>query len=252
MEKPRKKEKFMIRMLAGVERVGNKLPDPSTIFIFLAVVVVIVSGICSYFGVSAVHPGTGETVEAVNLMSIDGIRMMWSNLVNNFSTFAPFGMVMVAIVGAGVAEKTGFLAVLMRRMLGKAPKIVVTFVVILCCFLIHLAGDSGFVIMPPLAAIVFLGIGRHPLLGMFTAYAAVAGGLCANFIISLPDVLAFSFTQPAAQMIDPNYVGSPMINYYFLIVSCILLALAGTFVTEKIVAPRFEGENLTQFFGGGE
>lgn len=247
MEKMEKKDKFIIRALGGIERVGNRLPDPSTIFIVLALLVVVVSGVCSYFGVSAVHPGTGETIQVVNLMSVSGFRRMWSSMVTNFSSFAPFGMVMVAIIGSGVAEKTGFLSVLMRRMLGNAPRAVVTYAIICCCFLIHLAGDSGFIIMPPLAAIVFLGMGRHPLLGMFTAYAAVAGGLCANFIICLPDVLAFSFTQPAAQMVDPNYVGSPTINYYFLLVSCFLLAAVGTFMTEKVIAPRFQKEDLSQF-----
>lgn len=243
----KRKQSSLERILLHVEKVGNKMPEPATMFIVLALIVVILSGICSFAGVTAIHPGTGETIKVVNLFSVGGLRRMWSSAVTNFSGFAPFGMVMVAVIGSGVAEKTGFLAVLMRHILGRAPKAMVTFAIILFSFFMHIAGDAGFVVMPPLAAIIFLGMGRHPLLGMFVGYAAVAGGLCSNFIIGLSDVLAFSFTLPAAQMIDPNYAASPTINYYFLVVSSVLLALGGTILTEKVIAPKFDSQDLSKY-----
>lgn len=241
------KKSLLNRFLSAIEIAGNRMPEPSTMFIILALIVIVISGICSAFDVSAIHPGTGEVVKIDNLLSVDGIRKMWSGAVTNFSGFAPFGMVMVAVIGSGVAEKTSFLAILMRKTLGKAPSVVVTFTIIFMSFFMHIAGDAGFIIMPPLAAIVFMSQGRHPLLGMFVAFAAVAGGLCANFIIGLSDVLAFSFTLPAAKLIDPNYLASPAINYYFLLLSSFLLAIGGTLITEKVLAPRFDGKDISKY-----
>lgn len=243
---------FLDRMLCAIERVGNKLPDPTTLFVILAFGVIIISGICSYFEVSAVHPGTGEALTVTNLMSKAGFRRMWSNAVPNFAGFAPFGMVLVAVIGSGAAEKSGFLAALMKKMLSGAPQVLVTFAIVFIGINGNLAGDAAFVIMPPLSAIIFLGMGRHPLLGMFAAIASVAAGFCANMFLGLSDALAYGFTEPAAHMIDPGYAQSPAINYYFLLVSCILLSAVGTFITEKIMAPRFEGQDLSKYSGVGE
>jgi len=235
------------RILAWIERVGNKLPDPTTLFVILAVLVVLISWICSVTGVSAVHPGTGKELTVTNLLSKDGFRMIWSKAVTNFSGFAPFGMVLVAVIGAGAAEKSGFLATLMQKMLANASRTLVTAVIIFIGINGNLAGDAAFVIMPPLAAVTYLGMGRHPLLGMFTAFAAVAAGFCANVTLGLSDALAYGFTEPAARMIDPSYHQSPAINFYFLVVSCLVLTVVGTFVSERLVAPRFEGQDLSKY-----
>lgn len=243
----KKKTSFFDRMLSGIERVGNKLPDPVTLFVILAFSVVVISGICSAAGVSAVHPGTGDTITVTNLFSKSGFRMMWSKAVTNFSGFAPFGMVLVAVIGSGAAEKSGFLATLMQKLLAGAPPALVTFAIIFVGINGNIAGDAAFVIMPPLAAIIFLGIGRHPLLGMFTAFAAVSAGFCANMVLGMSDALAYGFTEAAAKMIDPNYAASPAINYYFLIVSCIVLSIVGTLVTEKFMAPRFANEDISKY-----
>lgn len=241
------KASFFDRMLGGIERVGNKLPDPVTLFVILACSVVVISGICSAAGVSAVHPGTGEVITVTNLFSKSGFRMMWSKAVTNFSGFAPFGMVLVAVIGSGAAEKSGFLATLMHKLLAGAPPALVTFAIIFVGINGNIAGDAAFVIMPPLAALIFLGIGRHPFLGMFTAFAAVSAGFCANIALGMSDALAYGFTEAAARMIDSNYTASPAINYYFLIVSCITLSIVGTFVTEKFMAPRFANADLTKY-----
>ena len=228
--KPKTNSTLFDWMLSGIERAGNKLPDPVTLFVILALSVVVISGICSAAGVSAIHPGTGEVITVTNLFSKSGLRMMWSKAVTNFSGFAPFGMVLVAVIGSGAAEKSGFLATLMQKLLAGAPPSLVTFV-----------------IMPPLAAIIFLGIGRHPFLGMFTAFASVSAGFCANIALGMSDALAYGFTEAAAKMIDPNYSASPALNYYFLVVSCIALSIVGTFITEKFMAPRFASADLSKY-----
>ena len=235
------------RVLGWIERVGNKLPDPTTLFVILAFLVLVISWLCSMAGVSAVHPGTGKTLTVTNLLTKEGFRMMWSKAVPNFAGFAPFGMVLVAVIGAGAAEKSGFLAALMRKMLAKASQTLVTAVIIFIGINGNIAGDAAFVIMPPLAAVTYLGMGRHPLLGMFTAFASVAAGFGANMALGLSDALAYGFTEPAARLIDPTYGASPAINYYFLVASCIVLTIVGTFVSEKLVAPRFEGQDLSKY-----
>lgn len=247
MSKEKGKKKLLDRILNGIEVAGNKLPDPATLFVLLATLIVVLSGIFSAMGVTAVHPGTGETLSVVNLFSKAGVRMMWSKAVTNFSGFAPLGMVLVAVIGSGAAEKSGFLAAFMQKMLGSAAPAFVTFVIIFVGINGNIAGDAAFVVMPPLAAIIYLGMGRHPLLGMFTAYAGVAAGFCANIALGLSDALAYGYTEAAAQMIDPNYVASPAINYYFLIASCIVLSIVGTILTEKFMAPRFEGQDLSKY-----
>lgn len=244
---PNKKGGHFNRMLMSLERAGNKLPDPITLFICLAFLVVIISAICSLADVSAVHPGTGDTLKATNLLSVSGARRIWSEAVNNFKNFAPLSIVLLAVIGSGAAEKSGFLSILMRKILTEAPPLFVTASIIFIGIIMNLAGDAGFVILPPLAAIIFLGINRHPLLGLFAGYAGVAAGFCANVIINIADAVAYGFTEQAARFIDPNYQASPAINFYFLFVSAVLLTITGTIVTEKIMAPRFEGQDLSKY-----
>lgn len=231
------------RFMNAVERVGNKLPQPTILFIILAVLVVVLSGVCSFFNVSAVHPGTGETVEVVNLMSKTGVRRMWSEAVTNFSGFAPFGMVLVTVIGSAAAEKSGFLVTLMRRVMTGATPALVTFLILFIGINANLAGDAGFIIMPALAAVIYLGIGRHPLLGMFVAFAGVAAGFCANIFLGMSDALAYGFTEASAKMIDPSYNGSPAINWYFMIASCVVLSVVGTLLVEKVLIKRFPVTN---------
>lgn len=241
MDNAKKNEKASMfdQFMNAIEKAGNKLPEPTILFILLAVIVVVLSGLLNALGVAAVHPGTGEIIEVVNLMSKTGIRMMWSKAVTNFSGFAPLGMVLVTVIGSSAAEKSGFLTALMKRIMSGARPALVTFLVILVGINANLAGDAGFIIMPALAAVVFLGIGRHPLLGLYTAFAGVAAGFCANFFLGMSDALAYGFTEAAAQMIDPNYSQSPTINWYFLIVSTLIIAVTGTVLVEKMLVKRF-------------
>lgn len=241
------KKSWMTRFLNGVETVGNKLPDPVSLFILLALITVLLSAVFGAMGVEAVHPGTHKVIRVINLFSLDGFRQMWSKAVSNFSTFAPLAMVLVCVIGAGCAEKSGFLAAFMQKMLGGASKAFVTFVIIFIGINGNVAGDAAFVVLPPVAAVIFLGMGRHPLLGIFCAYASVAAGFSANIMLGMTDSLAYGFTEAAARMIDPEYTASPAINYYFLFASCVVLSFVGTYVTEKIMAPRFAGADLSKY-----
>ncbi|MGL5329639.1 MAG: AbgT family transporter [Peptostreptococcaceae bacterium] len=236
----KKKGTILDGFLNWVERVGNKLPDPVTIFIILSIVVLILSAMISSKGITAEHPSTGDIIVAINLLSKEQLRIFLGNIVVNFQSFAPLGLVLVTMLGAGVAEKTGFMETLMKCSISKVPKSLVTLTIIFSGIVANAVADAGFVVLPPLAALIFMGLGRNPLLGMFAGYAGVAAGFSANIMVSMIDVLLAGFTIPSAQMIEPSYVGNPAMNLYFLLASAVLLTLLGTFVTEKFVAPRFE------------
>lgn len=248
-EKKKQKGKGLDRFLNGIERVGNKMPDPITLFLWLALIVVVISWICAKSGVRCLNPATNEYVEAENLLSWYGLKYLWSNVVTNFTGFAPLGMVLVSLIGTGVAERTGFLTTLMTRWLGNAKGWVVTLIIMFAGINLSVSGDAGFIIMPPLSAMLFLSIGRSPLLGLYAGYASVTGGMCACLSLGVADALAYGFTESAAQMIDPSYSASIAINYYFMIASTIVLTLVGTWVVEKVLAPRYAvtPEKLAQY-----
>ena len=168
------KQSLFMRFLNGVEVVGNKLPDPVTIFFILWFVVIAISAIVAKSGVSAVHPGTGETVAGVNLLSKEQLQLFLNNIVTNFTGFAPLGLVLVTMLGAGLAEKVGMMEVMLKSVADKIPAKLVTAAIIFIGIMANAVADAGFVVFPPLAALIFLGLGRHPLTGMFAAYAGVA------------------------------------------------------------------------------
>ena len=249
MKEEKAKKGLLDRILDTIERVGNRLPDPITLFLGLAIVVVLISWLCSALGAKALNPATNEMVEVKNLFSVYGLQYLWSNVITNFSGFAPLGMVLVAVIGSSVSEKSGFLVALMERFLGGAKGWIVSMVIIYLGINLNIAGDAGFIILPPLSAILYMSIGRSPMLGLYVAFASVAAGFCANILLGLSDALAYGFTEAAAQMIDPNYSASIAINWYFLIVSCIILTIAGTILTEKVMVHRFPvtKEELAQY-----
>lgn len=249
MKEETNKKGLLDKILDGVERAGNKLPDPITMFLGLAGIVVVLSLVCSALGLTAINPTDQSTIKVLNLFSFTGLQYLWSNVISNFSGFAPLGMVLVAVVGSSVAEKSGFLVALMERFLGKSKGWVITMAIIFIGTNLNIAGDAGFIILPPLGAMLYMSIGRSPMLGLFVAYASVSAGFCAHIPLGLADALAYGFTQPAAQMVDPTYSTSMAINMYFVIISCPLLMLGGTLLTEKLMLPRFPvtSEQLAQY-----
>lgn len=243
-----KKVGFFNRFLNAIESVGNKLPSPVVLFLILSALIMIVSTILALNNVSVTHPGTGYQMDALNLLSLNELQAFLGNFVGNFQNFPPLGLVLVVMVGAGLAEKSKFMETAMRCSVVNLPKKLITVMIFFIGILANAAGDSGFIILPPLAAIIFLSVGRHPLIGIFAAFAGVAAGFSANVVINLSDVLLAGFTIPAAETIDPYIQLTPAMNLYFLIASTVLLTVVGTFVTEKIIAPRFEGEDLSEQF----
>ena len=236
------KDSLFNRFLNKVEVMGNKLPDPVTIFLGFSIIVLIASSLIANTGegLSVVHPGTGETIAVVNLLSKEQLQLILTSIVSNFQGFAPLGLVLVVMIGAGMCDKVGLMEAAIKACASKISGKSVTLVVMILGMLANLASDAGTILLPPLAAIAFLGVGRHPLIGLFAGYAAVTLGFSANVIISVVDVLVASFTIPAAQMMDPNYVGNATMNLYFMIASTFVLAILGTIITEKFIAPRFE------------
>ncbi len=246
-----KKQKvgFFQKFLNFVESTGNRLPHPVTLFAGLAFLVIIVSAIVSYFGVSAEHPGkAGEIIEVKNLMSAEGIKYIFTEMTNNFVGFAPLGVVLVTMLGIGLAEGTGLISALLRGFVLSVPKRLITLGLVFAGVMSSVASDAGYVVLPPLGAVIFAAIGRHPLAGLAAAFAGVSGGFSANLFLSGTDALLGELTISAAAIIDPTYAEGMNIamNYYFIIVSVFVLTFVGAWVTEKIVEPRL-GEYKGEF-----
>lgn len=229
---------LIARFLGFVERVGNMLPHPATLFGLFAVFVIIISGIASMFDLDVVHPGTGETVSPVSLMSVDGIHRILTQMVTNFTGFAPLGVVLVAMLGIGIAESSGLIGTALRLLVIKSPKRLLTFVIVFAGVLSNTASEVGYVLLVPLGAIIFLAVGRHPIAGLAAAFAGVSGGYSANLLLGTIDPLLAGLSEEAARIIDPTYTVNPAANFYFMFVSTFFVATAGTWVTEKIVIPR--------------
>ena len=234
-----KKKSFFDRFLNLLERGGNALPHPATLFGLFAVIVLIFSAIGSALGWSVQHPGTGETINVVNLLSKEGLEMILDGMVENYTGFAPLGIVMVAMLGIGIAESSGLISAFIRLLVLSSPKRLLTFVLVFSGILSNFASDIGYVLLIPLGGIIFQSVGRHPIVGMAAAFAGVSGGFSANLILGTVDPLLAGLSQEAAHIIDPSYEVNPTANYYFMIVSTFLIAGLGTWVTERIVAPRF-------------
>lgn len=234
------------RFLATVEYLGNMLPHPITLFAMFCVAIIVFSGIADWFGLSAIDPrpegakgrDPDGVIEVVSLLSAEGLQKIVTGLVTNFTGFAPLGTVLVALLGVSVAEHSGLLSAAMRGMVMGASKRLVTFMVVFAAILSNTASELGYVVLIPLAAMIFHSLGRHPLAGLAAAFAGVSGGYSANLLLGTIDPLLAGITTPAAQMIDPTYQVSPEANWYFMMISTFLIAILGTLVTEKIVEPR--------------
>ena len=235
---PKGRQGFGDKLLNVVERSGNKLPHPVTLFLIFAATVLVFSFILSSLGVSGIHPATDETVEVVNLLNKDGIRMILTGAVGNFTGFAPLGVVLVAMLGVGVAEKSGLISAMLKKIVMGAPTKLVTAVVVFAGVMSSMASDAGYVVLVPLGAIIFLAKGRHPIAGLAAAFAGVSGGFSSNLFITMIDPLLGGFTQSAAQLFDPEYIVAATANLFFMIASTFLITFVGVLITEKVVEPR--------------
>ncbi|MFA0811569.1 AbgT family transporter [Microbulbifer epialgicus] len=245
-DNPAGRKRAFTRFLDAVEWLGNLLPHPITLFALFALGVVVLSGIASYFGLSVADPrpigAAGRdpdgVIEVFNLMSGDGLRMIVTSLVKNFTGFAPLGTVLVALLGVGIAEHSGLLSAAVRGLVLQASKRTVTVIVVFAGIISNTASELGYVVLIPLAAMIFHSLGRHPLAGLAAAFAGVSGGYSANLLLGTVDPLLSGITESAAHMIDPTYSVGPEVNWFFMIVSTFLITIVGSWVTMAIVEPK--------------
>lgn len=225
-----------------IEKSGNKLPHPVTLFIIFALAVVVISEIAFRAGLTVsfydAKAKADATVSAISLMNAEGLRYMINNATKNFTGFAPLGTVLVAMLGVGVAEGTGLINAALKKLVLSTPKRLITAVVVFAGVMSNIASDAGYVVLVPLGAIVFLSFKRHPLAGLAAAFAGVSGGFSANLLVGTLDPLLSGITNEAASAGGLATTILPTANYYFMLVSTVLITILGTWVTEKIVEPR--------------
>lgn len=226
------------KILDVIERVGNKLPDPFALFVGLAVLMIFVSYIFSLFDASVNHPGTGEELPIRNLLSGEGLQFMITTMLENFTGFAPLGLVLAMMLGIGLAEKVGLLDYAIRKTILKSPPFLITYTVVFVGILGNLASDAAVVLIPPLGALVFYKIGRHPLAGLAAGFAGAGAGFTANLFVAGTDALLAGISTEAAAILDESVVVTPLDNWYFNIVSVFVLTFVGGLITTKIVEPR--------------
>ena len=232
------KKSFFARLLDKIEIAGNKLPHPATLFAMMAGIIIVISGVATYFDLEAIHPVTKEVITVRNLMSADGLRWIFTNVEHNFVAFPPLGLVLVIMVGIGVAEGSGLFTMLVRQLVVVAPKRFITPAVITAGILSHLASEVGYVVLIPLGAMIFQAIGRNPMAGFAAAFAGVSAGFGSNFLIGSVDPILAGLSTAAANIIDPEIHINPMVNYYFMVASAIMIVIVGTFVVDKVIEPR--------------
>lgn len=226
------------RFLNIVEKVGNRLPDPSILFFLMCVGLAILTWVVSLFQISVKHPGTGDTIAIKSILSKDGLAMILNDAIKNFSEFPALGLVLAVMLGIGVAEKTGYFDKLMIQVVHKAPKHFIVPVIIIIGILGNAAGDAAPIVLPPLAAMVFIKLGYHPIAGLAMAYASALGGFSANVMIGMSDALLYAFTKPATNIVSDSVPVNVAMNWYFIAASVLVLLPSVYWVTMRFVIPR--------------
>ncbi len=237
---------WFARFLAAVEWLGNLLPHPVTLFALFVLGIILVSAVAAAAGLEVADPRpigargreADGVIEARSLLTGEGFRWLAGSLVTNFSGFVPLGTVLVAMLGVGVAERSGLLSAAIRGLVLAAPRNLLTMAIVFASVMSNVASEMGYVVIIPLAAAIFHSVGRHPLAGLAAAFAGVSGGYSANLLIGTVDPLLAGITQEAARFIDPAYEVHPAVNWYFMAASTFLITGIGTWVTVRIVEPR--------------
>ncbi|HEY5752694.1 MAG TPA: AbgT family transporter [Chthoniobacterales bacterium] len=238
IDKKSRRPSLFGRALNQIEGLGNRLPDPIFLFVWMCAATAIGSWIVASMGASVVHPVTGKTIYAVNLLTPENLRRMLVEAVPNFLQFPPLGVVLVIMLGVGVAEKSGWIEGLIRGFVLSVPRGWMTAGIVFAGVCSSVAADAGFVVLIPLGGAIFASVGRHPLAGMFAAFAGVSGAFEANVFPAPIDAILAGLTQAAARLYETGYVVNPLCNYYFMAISAVALTATGWWVTEKIIEPR--------------
>ncbi|MBS3991563.1 MAG: AbgT family transporter [Erysipelothrix sp.] len=233
-------------LLDRIEQAGNRLPHPVTMFVILAGFIVLISALLAQLGISVtyetINTQTQEvvvnTVLARSLLDADGIRHLFTTVISNFTGFFALGTVFTIIVAVSVAEGSGLISALMRKVVAITPKSMVSATVVFLGVMSNVASSTGYVVLVPLGAIIFKSFKKHPIAGLAAAFAGVSGGWSANLLIGSNDPMFAGISTQAARFIDINYTVLPTANWYFMVVSTFLITIIGTIITEKIVIPR--------------
>lgn len=233
------------KFLGWIERTGNKLPDPVFLFLYLVAGLMLLSVIAAGLNWSAVHPteidpetGTNKVIAATSLLSAENIRKLWVEMPKTFTGFHPLGYVLVVMLGAGVAEKSGLFGSAMRAGVANAPKYLLTPIVALVAMMGNLAADAAYVVLIPLAGVIYAAAGRHPIAGIAAAFAGVSGGFSANLFPGQLDALLFGITQSAANTVFPAWQANIAGNWYFIVGMTFVFLPVIWYVTDKIIEPR--------------
>ncbi|HUH12752.1 MAG TPA: AbgT family transporter [Longimicrobiales bacterium] len=233
--------RWLDRALNGIERVGNMLPDPAALFFILLLVVWAFSALLAPIPFAEIDPRTGEAIRVSNRLTGTSIADFLSNMVTTFTSFHPLGVVLVALLGVGVAEHTGFINAGLKALLSVTSAALLTPMLILVAVVSHTAADAGYVLVIPLGGVIYYAAGRHPLAGIAAAFAGVSGGFSANFIPSSLDPMLSGLTQQAAQIVAPDRLVNPLCNWFFTGASTLLIVGLGWYITDRIIEPRLRG-----------
>lgn len=255
-----KKRSLLMKCLDSVEYIGNKLPHPVTLFAMLCVGIAIISAIAEKMDLSVTAELINretmkveeQTIKAISLLNGAGFKYMLENAVTNFTSFAPLGVVLVGMLGIGIAESSGYIGTLLKKIVSITPAKLIVPTVVFLGIMSNVASDAGYVILIPLGALVFMAYGRHPLAGIAAAFAGVSGGFSANLLIGTVDPMLAGITNEAAHIIDPTVNISATANYFFMFVSTFLITILGTLITTKIIEPKLGKYNSkdTKFSDG--
>ncbi len=245
----------LTRALDAVERIGNRLPDPAVLFAVLLLVVLVLSAWLATQSFAQLDPRTGAPVVVKNMLEGGNLASFFAQMVATFVGFHPLGVVLVAMLGIGVADHAGFINAGLKALLAVTARWLLTPMLIIVAIVSHTAADAGYVLVIPLGGVIFMAAGRHPLAGIAAAFAGVSGGFSANFVPSALDPLLAGLTQAAAQLIDPGIAINPLNNWFFTMTSSLLIIGVGWFLTDRVIEPRLaatavDGELASDAPGG--
>ena len=229
---------FGTRALNTIERIGNKLPDPVFLFLWLIGGLIALILVGAGLGWSAVNPVTGDTLQAQSLLSPENLERLIIGMPKTLADFPPLGIVVTIIYGASVAERSGLFTTAIRGLLLNAPRVILTPVIVIAGMVSHHASDASYVVVIPLAAVMFAAAGRHPLAGLAAGFAAVSGGYAGNLFPGASDALILGITEPAARLIDPNYSVNIAGNWFFIVGVVMVFTPIVWFLTDKVIEPR--------------
>ena len=232
-------------VLGWIERKGNQLPDPVFLFFWFILFLIVVSVIASLTGVSAAHPteidpatGSQRIIYATSLLSSENIARLWIDMPKTFTHFHPLGYVLVVILGAGVAERSGLFATAMRAGVRDTPKSLLTPLVVTIGMLGNLAADAAYVVLIPLAGILFHAAGRHPIAGIAAAFAGVSGGFSANLLPGQLDALLFGITEAAVETVFGGFSANIAGNWFFIAAMTVIFVPVIWLITDRMIEPR--------------